>query len=187
MTITTQPTETKLITGEELYAMGDIGSCELIDGRIVEMTPAGGEHGYLELNIARELSIFVRRHKLGWVMTGEVGIFTRRNPDRVRGADVAFISTEQADNRPRAGFLELAPALVVEIISPSDRWTDINDKLEEYFAIGVPWVWLVEPKDETVRVYRSPTEMVKLGAEETITGEGILAEFRLPLAEIFAD
>ncbi|MCL4303305.1 MAG: Uma2 family endonuclease [Anaerolineae bacterium] len=177
--------ETKLITGEELFAMGDIGPCELIDGRIVLMTPAGGEHGLVEFNLGSELRSFVRQHTLGWVMGGEVGVYTRRNPDRVRGADVVFISKERLPDRPQ-GFLEVAPELIVEIISPTDRWQDMHEKLEEYFAIGVQQVWIVEPPTRTVRVYHSATEMYKLTESDILAGEGPLAGFALAVAEIFA-
>ena len=187
MNAVTTLAETKLITGEELLAMGDLGPCELIDGRIVEMTLAGGERGYIELNLASELRTFVRQHSLGWVMTGEVGIYTRRNPDRVRGADVVFISKEQLAARPGRGFLEVASELVVEIISPNDRWSDIHEKIEEYFAIGVQRIWIVEPKSRVVRVYQSPTQAQKLGQQDVLRGEGTLSEFTLTVETIFAD
>jgi len=184
MNATVAPPETKRITGEELLAMGDIGPCELINGRIVPMTPAGGEHGALEIRLGRYLDEFVTNRQLGRVMGGEVGIYTRRNPDRVRGADIVFVSQERLPQPPQ-GFLEVAPELVVEIISPGDRWQDVRDKLEEYFAIGVQWVWVVEPAQRAVLVFRSPTEMQKLGEEDTLKGEGVLEGFELPLAELF--
>src|SRR5215510_13640961 len=111
------PTKTPLITGEELFAMGDIGPCELIDGRIVPMSPTGGRHGILEFRLSSAIGIFVEQHHLGWVMTGEVGVSTRRNPDRVRGADIAFLSRERWPDGPPDRFLEDAPDLVVEIMS----------------------------------------------------------------------
>ena len=114
-------TET-LVTGEELLALGDIGPCELIEGRIVKMSPVGDEHAGYESNFDEYLKAFVRRHKLGKVRVGEVGIYTRRNPDTVRGAEVAFVSTERyAQRKTKAGFLDVAPDLVVEVMSPDDR------------------------------------------------------------------
>lgn len=181
---TIAPPETRRITGEELLEMGDIGPCELIDGRIVPMTPASGEHGFLESELAWHLRDFVVRRKLGWVLIGEVGIYTRRDPDRVRGADVVFISKERLSELPK-GFLEVAPELVVEIISPGDRWSDVRDKLEEYFAIGVQWVWVVEPPQRAVLVFRSPTDAQRFGADDTLKGEGVLEGFELPLAALF--
>ncbi|MFZ1265293.1 MAG: Uma2 family endonuclease, partial [Anaerolineae bacterium] len=100
----------KPITGEELLALGDIGPSELIDGRIVTMTPTGSEHGLIESNLTTELRFFLRQRRLGWVAGGEVGIYTRRNPDRVRAADIAFISTSRLA-QPVKGYLTVAPDL----------------------------------------------------------------------------
>jgi hypothetical protein len=104
-----------LITGDELARMPNHDLCELIDGRIVPMSPTNPEHGRIELNIGSVLRQFTRAHNLGNVMTGEVGIFTRRNPDRVRAADVAFITHRRYTNRTKSrGFLDVAPELVVD-------------------------------------------------------------------------
>src|SRR5574337_1130638 len=123
MAVVTTP-ETKLVTGEELLAMGDIGPCELSDGRIVIMSPAGDERGTIEFNLGSALKHFAREHKRGRVTGGEVGIYIRRNPDRIRGADIVFISKERGGDKPVKGFLQTAPELVVEIMSPDDRWQD---------------------------------------------------------------
>ena len=85
----------ELITGEELLALGDIGPCELIDGRIVAAYPSGFEHGTIEVNLGSELRAFVRQRNLGRVTGGEVGITIRRRPDRIRGADIAFVSADR--------------------------------------------------------------------------------------------
>lgn len=183
---TLAPPETKLITGEELLAMGDFSPCELIDGRIVPMPPTGDEHAYLEFNLGRYLGNFVAERKLGWVMGGEIGIYTHRNPDRVRAADLVFVSKERLP-RPTGRFLDVAPDLVVEIMSPDDRWLDVRQKLEEYFAIGVPRVWIVEPDIRSVLVCRSPTEMLRLGEGDTLRGEGALEGFSIPGSSLFVE
>ena len=182
----TTPVAAPLITGEELLAMGDIGPCELVDGRIVPMSPTGGEYGSLESDLGFVLRHFVQEHNLGWVMTGEGGIYTRGHPDRVRGADVVFLSKERWPNRPPKGFLEVAPDLVVEIMSPNDRWQDVRQKLAEYFAIGVRWVWIVEPENSTVLVFRSITAMQQYGMDDMLVGEGVLEGFTLTVANLFA-
>lgn len=179
------PPETKLITGDELLARGDIGRCELIDGRIVPMSPAGDEHGILELNLALELKLFVRERQLGQVMTGEVGIYIRRNPDRVRGADIVFISKEKLP-KPTGKFLEVAPELVVEVMSPNDRWEAVRAKLADYFSIGVEQVWVVEPDNRKDLVYRSSTDIQEFGEGDTLIAEGILAGFSLEMTSLFA-
>jgi Uma2 family endonuclease len=186
MTARTKP-RAKLITGEELLAMGDIGPCELIDGRIVRMNPTGLQHGDIVIALGSALRDFVRKRQLGRVVGGEVGIYTRREPDRVRGADIAFVSRARLADKPLKGFLQVAPELVVEIISPTDRWQNMRDKLEEYFAIGVHRVWIVEPDNRDVLVYSASTEMRKLGEDDMLMGEGMLDGFTLPVAELFAE
>jgi Uma2 family endonuclease len=184
---TKAPSETGLVTGEELLAMGDIGPCELVEGRIVKMSPTGGEHGDLELSLARALGNFVVERKLGRVVVGEVGIYTRRKPDTVRGADLAFISKSRLPGRPGKKFLDVAPELVVEIMSPTDRWQDVRKKIEEYFAIGVERVWVVEPDNRAVLVYRSATEMQRLAETDILRGEGVLQGFEMPIATLFSE
>ena len=118
----TPPTDARPITGEELAGLPDSGPCELVLGRIVPMSPTGGEHGRVEGNFCEAIRAFVRPRNLGKVLVGEIGIFTHRGPDTVRGADVAFISNERyARLKSNRGFLDVAPELVVEVLSPDDR------------------------------------------------------------------
>lgn len=187
MVTTTAPSDVKLITGEELQDMGDIGPCELIDGRIMPMSPTGGEHAFLEFSLGRHLGNFVADSQLGWVLGGEVGIYIHRDPDRIRAADVAFISKDRSPKRPSKGFLEVAPELVIEIMSPDDRWQQIRQKLEDYFSIGAEWVWIVEPENRAILVYHSMTEMQKLDEAATLSGEGVLSGFELAVADLFAE
>lgn len=186
MSTTTAPAETQLITGEELLALGDIGPCELIDGRIVAMTPPGAEHGEMLFNLGAELKVFVRKQNLGRIVGGETGIYVQRNPDRVRGMDIAFISYQRMPGPMPKTYLEVAPELVVEIVSPNDLWSQVRQKIAEYFAIGVDRVWIVEPETRSVLVYSSPTAFTQLEAGDTLVGEGALSGFSLPLAELFA-
>lgn len=151
------------------------------------MSPTGGEHGHVEFDLGRVLGNFVADRKLGWVVGGETGLYIRRNPDRVRGADVAFISKQRLPRRPGRGFLEVAPELIVEVISPNDTWEEVRAKLEDYFSIGVERVWVVEPEKRAVLVYRSATEATRLGETDILKGEGLLAGFELPLQQLFAE
>jgi Uma2 family endonuclease len=157
-----------LITGDELARMPDHDLCELVDGRIVPMSPTNPEHGRIESNIVAALHHAARTQNLGIVMTGEVGIFTRWNPDRVRGADVIFISHAQYERRTKTrGFLDVAPELVVEILSPENRHVDIRDKVREYLAIGVRLVLVVDPDSRAIAAHRPDGAVlhVREGAE----------------------
>jgi Uma2 family endonuclease len=177
--------EKTAVTGEQLLEMDDIGRVELVKGEIIELMPTGHIHGYIEILIAALLFNFVRKHNLGRVIGGEAGIYTHRNPDTIRAVDVAFISNKRMSQANYSGFLDVAPELIVEIMSPSDRWTDIQEKLVEYFNIGVALVWLVDPQLEQVHVSRSLDETTRLTAEHDLTAPDLLPGFSVPLAEIF--
>ena len=84
-----------VITGDDLLELGEVGPCELVEGKVVSMAPTGGEHGRVEVRFASVLNHFVSDRRLGKVLGGEVGIYTRRSPDTVRGAEVLFISGER--------------------------------------------------------------------------------------------
>lgn len=185
--MTSTATETDLITGEEFAAMGDIGPCELIDGIIVPMAPAGDEHGNYEGNVYAALREFVRPKKLGKVRVGEVGIYIRRNPDAVRGADVLFISNERYAQRTSSGFLDVAPDLVVEVVSPNDRWNQITEKLRDYFSIGVRLIWLVNPGTRSVFAYRSLTDIREFTEADELPGDEVLPGFSVSVARFFED
>ena len=177
----------RIITGEELLEMGDIGPCELIEGRIVPMAPTGDEHGSYESNFDYLLRSFVEPRKLGKIRVGEVGIYIRRNPDTVRGADVIFISTERYAQKKSSGFLDVAPDLVVEILSPNDKWTEVTQKLREYFAIGVRLVWVADPQARCVYAYRSLTDVREFTENDELPGDEVLPGFLVKVAQLFEE
>ena len=117
-------------------------------------------------------------------MVGEVGIFTRSNPDQVRGADVVFISHAQYDRRTKTrGFLDVAPELVVEILSPERP--DTAQKVVEYLGIGVRLVLVVDPDARTIAAHR-PDDLVRLYTErDAVPCEDVLPGFTVRVAEVF--
>ena len=176
-----------MITGDELARMPDRGPCELVDGRIVPMSPTNPEHGHIESNIAAELHRIVRAQNLGLVMTGEVGIFTRWAPDRVRGTDVLFISHTRYGQRTKGrGFLDVAPELVVEILSPDNPQIDTMQKVREYLAIGVQLVLIVDPPSRSITAYRPAGGRPQLyGEGEAVPCGDVLPGFEVPVAAAF--
>lgn len=174
-----------LLTGDDLSDMGDIGAAELVRGELVFMSPTNYVHGILESRFDNILGNFVRQYKLGEVMVGEVGIYTQRNPDTVRGADVAFISYERLSKVKSPNYLDIAPELVVEILSPANRWGEISEKTDEYFAIGVQTVWIADPKRRQIFAYISPTTVERFKIEDRIVCENILPGFSVSVAELF--
>ncbi len=176
------------VTLEQLERLGHPGPCELVDGTIVPLSPTGDEHGSVELNLAASLRAFVRGRQLGHVRVGEVGIITRRNPDTVRGADVLYISNDRYERRTRrSGYLDVAPELVAEVLSPWDKPAELRQKLAEYFEAGVLAVWVLDPATRTVRAHRAVTDVTVLSERDTLTGGAVLPGFAVPVAELFAE
>lgn len=177
--------EDHLITGEEAIALGDIGPFEIVDGRLVFMSPIGRPHALIGSRLDRILGGYVHEHQLGEVYVGEIGIWIRRNPDTARAADLAFITTARLTQLVPEGYLNLAPDLVVEIMSPDDRWSEVKKKLRDYFSIGVKLAWVIDAGTRTVTTYRSITDVREYTDDQTLTAEDILPGFRLPVRQIF--
>src|ERR1700716_4109428 len=114
------------VTADDLASLeGDGYRYDLLNGDLIRVSPAGFRHGRLAAEIARRLGNFLVQHPhLGVVVGAETGFRLSRNPDTVLGPDAAVV---QADRLPppdaQVGFLELAPDLAVEIVSPTARWT----------------------------------------------------------------
>jgi Uma2 family endonuclease len=174
------------MTGEELLRRPDLEPCELVDGRVVPRMPTGNAHADLEAELGMRLRLYGKESGRGRALGGEVGIYIRRNPDTVRAADLVFISKER-DLRPRAkGFLEVAPELVVEILSPDHRSGRLDEKLRDYFSAGVQVVWTIDPERRRVLVHRPPSDAAVLDERQILTDEELLPGFSLPLSELFS-
>ncbi len=135
------------------------GHYEIIDGEIVEMTPTGFEHGDLEGKFF--IFLYNKLKNKGFASVGEVGILISKKPLRIRGADIVYISKKKVKEKPK-GILEVAPDLIIEIISPNNTVSEISEKIEDYFKIDVPKVILIEPTTQKVFVYQNGEKDIKV-------------------------
>ncbi len=171
---------------ELLRASADLDPCELVQGELVMMTPAGSLHGQIETNIHFALSQWVREHELGKVFPGDTGFILERFPDTVRSPDVSFVRRERIPPVPPQGFFPGSPDLAVEIRSPDDRPKELEAKIQNYLAAGSLVAWDVDPATKTVTVHRSGAEPRVFGEDETLTEEALLPGFSLAVKDIFA-
>lgn len=150
------------------------------------MFPEGGIHGKTAMNIGAVLLQFVRQHNLGIVLSAGTGFYTAYDPDTVRSADAMFFSNERVEELgDLTGFLRLVPDLAVEVMSPGDTYTEVEEKVAEYFNAGVRLIWVVVPKTQGVVVYRPRKEALRLNREDKLTGENVLPGFEISVAELF--
>jgi Uma2 family endonuclease len=175
----------KPITADELLATGDIDRCELVAGEIVTMAPASFEHGDIASEINSQIRVFVRSRKLGTVLAAETGFMLRRNPDTVRAADVAFVRRDRLPKRKLPGFFEGAPDLAIEVLSPSDRTLAVHEKVKEWLAAGAQSVWVVDPQNRAIDIYRSGGSVNHYQGLDKIENEPALPGFTLSLADVF--
>lgn len=181
------PKHERLITAEEFARWPDEGRCELVHGKIVHLTASRPLHGLIEVRLGSRLFTYADSTGRGVVLGGEVGLWVRRNPDTVRGADLVFISGGRYARRSPKGFLDVAPELVIEILSPDDRRGEVMEKLEDYFAMGVDLVWIVDPEHRYVLAYHSLMEIERFEEGDLLAEEEILPGFALLVADLFRD
>jgi Uma2 family endonuclease len=177
----------KLITAEEFFRMPqppDGSQQELVRGVIITMPPPAARHGACCSKIDRRLGNFVEANRLGTVFANDTGFISERDPDTVRGPDVSFWSRERLPELPE-GYIPIAPDLIVEVVSPSDHYSRVQRKVREYLQRGVRMIWVVDPEDRSVTVYRSHQQVAILEENATLSGEDVLPGFTCPVAELF--
>ncbi|MBI2567585.1 MAG: Uma2 family endonuclease [Candidatus Schekmanbacteria bacterium] len=174
------------ITADELERIAHRhGRSELVDGRIIEMSPTGAKHGDVEGAAYLLLHTFVRKHQLGKVQCGEVGC--KLPNGRVRAPDVLFIRAERipSSGSPK-GFWPFAPDLAVEIVSASETASEVRDEANEWIAAGSRAVWIVDPATRTVTVFQLAQVPRILATGESLEGGDVLPGFACTVAEIFS-
>jgi Uma2 family endonuclease len=182
-----QTTPASLMTAEELFQLPDDGyRYELVEGGLIRMPPAGAEYGDVTMNAGFLLKGYVKAHKLGVVSAAETGFILQRSPDTVRAPDAAFVAMERIPpgGIPK-GYWPFAPDLAVEVVSPNDRFDDVQEKVAQYFAAGTRLVWVVLAKTKSVLVYRSLHAVNSLSVDDELKGDDILPGFTCRVAELF--
>ena len=175
----------QITTAQELLEAAGLGRCELVHGKLVMMTLAGFEHGYVVLNISIPLGSFVKANRLGLVTGAETGFQIGHDPDTVRAPDVGFVCNERVPSERTPGFFQGAPDLAVEVVSPGDRPSDVLAKVQDWLSAGCRAVWLLDPAHRIVAVYDDRKQATTLTSSEELTGGDVVPGFRLPIAEIF--
>jgi Uma2 family endonuclease len=176
-----------LATADELSVMPDDGfRYELVKGEVRRMPPAGSEHGAVAINIAVVIAQFVKAHGLGVVFGAGAGFKIASDPDTVRAPDLAFVRRERIPEAgvPR-GFWPGAPDLAVEVISPGDTYTEVEEKVNDWLNAGTRMVLVLNPRTRTVTVYSSHTDVVRLTDSDALGGGELLPGFTCRVAELF--
>jgi Uma2 family endonuclease len=176
------------VTADELLHMPDDGfRYELVRGELRRMTPAGSQHGRIAVRITWRLARHVEENDLGTVYAAETGFRLSTDPDTVRAPDVAFVSRDRVVAVGEVeGFWPEAPQLAVEVISPGDSYADVEEKVFDWLDAGTRMVVVVNPRQRSATVYRSPSDITALAGADVLEGGDVVPGFELVVQEIFA-
>ena len=176
------------MTADELLAMPDDGyhRYELVKGELITMAPAGGEHGAIVSRTCRRIGNFVEANDLGEVFNSDTGFIINMDPDTVRCPDVSFVRKERilADGIPR-GFIIGAPDIAVEVISPTDSYTEVDAKAAQLLEAGTLLVVLINPRTRTITLRHQSGETTTLTEADTLTLGDVLPGFECAVGELF--
>jgi len=173
------------LSAEEFAALDLPGRHELVRGTVIEVSCPKPRHALAESHILFYLMLYARASNAGIVLP--TGYVVERQPDTVRGPDVAFISTRRfAGEVDLDRFVEGAPDLAVEILSPTNRSGEVARKVKEYLAAGARLVWVVDTRRRTVTVHAPGIAAERVAEDGILAGRDVLPGFAMPVAEIFA-
>jgi Uma2 family endonuclease len=159
----------------------------LVETEADEEKMASGLHGFICTHVIRFIGNYVDDHNLGFVFDGQTTFnFNDKRPRRQ--PDIAFVSKPKLAY-PKDAELDVIPDLVVEVVSRTDTIYDLQTKLVQYQAAGVPLVWVIYPLTQTAGIYRRETGLVEHGmaGDDELDGENILPGYKLPVKSIFAN
>jgi Uma2 family endonuclease len=186
MTLATTKTR---FTPEELERLPGAVNFELVGGNLVERN-MGSKFSAIALRIGSRLVVYVERHQLGHVFTTDCGYQCfSDDPDKLRKPDVSFVSRIRLPGEPPDGYIKIAPDLAVEVLSPGDLASDVEEKVQEYLGAGVKLIWIVSPNTRTVRIRRPAGAKLgpagELTEADAISGEDVVPGFECRVAEFF--
>jgi Uma2 family endonuclease len=175
------------VTADEFLEIPDDGlRRELVRGEVRIMSPAGRSHGKVALRLGSRLERYVDEHGLGEAYAAETGFRVFSDPDTVLAPDVSFVRRDRLEALGEAeGLIPGAPDLAVEVVSPRDKFSDVEEKVFDWLAAGCRMVVLVNPRRRTATVYRSTSALFLLTENDVLDGGDVVPGWTLPLRELF--
>ena len=160
---------------------------ELIAGELHEMPLRGGQHGSVSAETAFRLGLFLTQHPQtgGALFAAGTGFWLARDPDTVRAPDVSYVAEPRMAQVKVPGYAELAQDLVVEVVPPGDRASEVQAKVDEWLRAGVRLVWVRYPQTRTAMVYQPDGSAQLLHAEDMLSGDPVLPGCSIRLGDLF--
>jgi Uma2 family endonuclease len=178
----------RAITAAEFERMSFDRPTELVGGELVEQAMPTSQHGAICVVISAFLWLWAKQGNRGVVFSNDSHVLTERDPDSIRGPDCAFIRREKLpEGKLPAGVLRVPVDLAIEVVSPSDRWTEVLDKVLEYLRSGVTEVWVIDPEQRSVTVHRPDVASLHFDGDDELLRPELLPGFTCRVSDLFAD
>ena len=176
------------MTAARLEKMPDDGFLyDLFRGELLQMSPASRKHGQIAGRFYTSLVMYLIDHPVGEIFAWETGFLIETDPDTVLAPDVSFVRRERLPQIEGVeGFVPIAPDFVLEVISPSDRYSKVDEKTQAWLDAGTQVVIILDPRRAEARVYRPLAEVRILSSSETLELPDIVPGWSVPLSSIFA-
>jgi Uma2 family endonuclease len=178
--------ETTHFTDEQFYqlciANRDLKFERTSDGKLIIMSPTGGETGNRNLKLIQQLANWAEWDQSGIAFDSSSG-FKLPN-GAIRSPDVAWIALEKWNRltpAQQAKFPPICPDFVVELRSASDSLPMLQQKMSEYVENGTRLGWLINRHQRQVEIYRANQPKQVLDSPQTLSGEDVLSNFTLNL------
>ena len=176
----------RLYTARDLANMPDDGKIyELHNGVLVEVAGSKYRQTRLVIWIAHLIMSFIEQRNLGGAVTGADGA-AELNEYNTRIPDVGYITAERAQKQDDDSYLQGAPDLAVEVVSPSNTDLEMQQRAGEYLSAGARLVWIVNPIKQTIDVYRPGGSRTILGIDGVLEGYDVLPGLALNVQQVFA-
>jgi Uma2 family endonuclease len=183
----TEDTAMQAVAAEDLQRLPSRGGrYSLIKGELRTMPPAGGEHGSVAMHLGASLYQAVSARNLGRVYAAQTGFLLATNPDTVLAPDVAFLRRDRVQQIGNvAGFIPAAPDLAVEVISPYDTYTEVEEKVSLWLQHGTQMVVVVNPRRRGVTVYRPGRPVLFLTEQDELSGNDVVPGWSVRIQDLF--
>lgn len=160
--------------------------CELVDATLVEKH-TWSHSSFVGGNVLGLVGKHVDEHETGVILGGDGRI--RLGPGSIRAASVTYIPWDHFPRGrfPREAFWAVAPALIVQVVDPTNTPAEIDRKLRVFFAFGCQLAWVIDWQAQTARVYPAADRFAVVDETGVLDGGAVLPGFRLPLTDVFAD
>ena len=190
-TATMPPPATQLLmTVEEFWDFCQLAenqgqSYELIRGKVVPKCRPTHPHGFACGNIARYVGNYSFETHDGYVTTNDSGVVLCEDPATVVGPDVAFYRGVRTREDVPKKWGDKVPVLAVEVLSPTDRFSRVQNKIDDYLESGVALVWLADPEEMSMMVYRPGKRGILFPANSILSGGEELPGFSVRVGDLF--